>query len=133
MGLEIRRKYKQIDRYYTLHYFINYKRTNILEAGNNQITIITCPIFIDKLISHYLHCKEYNQIDSLQLLDVINHAFNVFCKQCDPWKDNKCPHWEDWVNRKPIMDMDDEPIKIKEFNSFYNLYVIHNTQEISTE
>jgi hypothetical protein len=79
-------------------------------------------------MTHYFHYKEYNEFDSLHLLDAINHAFSVFCKQCDQGKDNKCPHWEDWINGKTIVDMHDEPIKIKEFNSFYNLYVINNDQ-----
>ncbi|MGP0047221.1 MAG: hypothetical protein ACLPVJ_20745 [Syntrophobacteraceae bacterium] len=123
---KLRRKHKDYGAYYTLHYYINYNRTKVLEAGNNRIIIHTCPIAIDKIISCYLHCKEYIEFDSLQLLDVINHAFNNYCINCDQRKDNKCPHWEDWVNGKPIVDMDDEPIKIKEFNSFYNLYEINN-------
>jgi|GEM_PF-1858480 hypothetical protein len=125
---EIRRKNKEIDRYYTLYYYTNQYRTKILEAGNNRIIIHTCPIFIDQIISCYFHHKYYNYLDSLKLLDVINYSFNNYCTQCDHWKDNKCPHWEDWVNRKPIVDIDGEPIKIKEYNSFYKLYDINNDQ-----
>jgi hypothetical protein len=125
---KMRPKNKEYNAYYTSHYYVNYNRTKLLEAGNNRIVIITCPITIDRIISSYLHCKEYIEFDSLQLLDVINYSFNNYCPKCDQWKDNKCPHWEDWINGKTVMDMEREPIKIKEFNSFYNLYVINNDQ-----
>jgi hypothetical protein len=76
--------------------------------------------------------KYYNYLDSLKLLDVINYAFRNYCKTCDPLKDNKCPHWEDWISGKPITDIDGELIKSKEFNSFYNLYEINNDQNETT-
>jgi hypothetical protein len=121
---EIRRKNKMVDVYLTYYYYINNKRTAILEERNNWITIYTCPIFIDKLISCYFHRKYFNFLDSLKLLDAINYAFNNNCTKCHQWKENKCPLWEDWINGKPI-DTDEGPIKIKEFNSFYKLYDIN--------
>jgi hypothetical protein len=80
---KLRRKNKEFNAYFTLHYYINYNRTKLLEAGNNRIIIHTCPMLLDKIITYYLYCKEYNEFDSLQLLDAINYAFKIFCKQYD--------------------------------------------------
>jgi hypothetical protein len=123
---KMRRKNRINKANYTFHYFVNQDCTEILEVSYNKELIITCPLKIDEIITCYFTCDDINITNLLKLVDVIKNAFRLSCVECDAWEDNKCEHWEDYINGETLVKPDGDEITRKKIDTFYKLYEINN-------
>jgi hypothetical protein len=119
-------------RYYIHKYYVNSDMNKIKEIMRHNKTIITCPIYFDKIILKYLCKNSHNILITWRLVEIINNMFSTCNKDCSFWKEwlSEFDIARENYNRKGYqMWMEINPKMIDFHDSIFNLYDAKDWQE----